>query len=183
MDGLASLGRRRETPISRPVRSLSRSTPERLAMQFDDIDWEHWKPQQHATLLFVLRDHHVLLIDKKRGIGAGKVNGPGGRIDDGESALGAAIREVQEELLVTPTGVSPVGEVLFQVVDGTSIHIHVFCATGCEGEPQETDVPRRAGHPSTPSRSTRCGKTTGSGSRTCSRGAGSRHARCSTVTR
>ena len=28
---------------------------------------------------------------------------------------------------------------LFHVTDGTAIRIHVFTATGCHGEPQETD--------------------------------------------
>ena len=103
------------------------------------VDWSRWKPQQRATLLFVLRDAEILLIHKKRGLGAGKINGPGGRIDAGETPLEAAIREVQEELRVTPVGVRQCGELRFQFLDGLSIHGYVFTATGCEGEPQETD--------------------------------------------
>jgi 8-oxo-dGTP diphosphatase len=45
---------------------------------------------------------------------------------------------VQEELLVTPTGVRAAGELKFQFTDGHSIHGFVFTATGCEGTPQET---------------------------------------------
>ena len=48
--------------------------------RLQDIAWEHWVPQQRATLLFVLRDGQALLIHKKRGLGAGKINGPGGRL-------------------------------------------------------------------------------------------------------
>ena len=68
------------------------------------VDWKHWEPQIRATLMFVLRDaafgggQEVLLIRKKRGIGAGKINGPGGKIDPGESPLQCAIRETREEL-------------------------------------------------------------------------------------
>jgi 8-oxo-dGTP diphosphatase len=94
---------------------------------------------QRATLLFVVRDGQVLLILKKRGLGAGKINGPGGRIDPGETPLQCAIREVREELCVTPTGVTPAGILQFQFTDGLSLHGHVFRADGCEGEPRETD--------------------------------------------
>jgi 8-oxo-dGTP diphosphatase len=108
-------------------------------MNFDDVDWSTWTPQQRATLLFVIRDGQILLIHKKRGLGAGKINGPGGRIDPGETPEQCAVREVQEELLVTPTGLKAGGELLFQFVDGLSLHGYVFTATGCNGEPRETD--------------------------------------------
>ncbi len=107
--------------------------------RFEDIDWNHWTPQERATLLFVIRDGRVLLIRKQRGLGAGKINGPGGRIDGDESPLQCAIREVQEELRVTPTGVHPCGELSFQFSDGYALFVHVFRADDCEGEPQETD--------------------------------------------
>lgn len=110
----------------------------RVYSRLDDIDWDNWCPQQRATLLFVIRDGQVLLIHKKRGLGAGKVNGPGGRLDPGESPLQAAIREVQEELQSTPTGVQQCGELAFQFVDGLSIFVYVFTARDCTGEPQET---------------------------------------------
>ena len=92
----------------------------------------------------------MLLILKKRGLGAGKINGPGGRLEPGETPLACAIRETQEELRVTPTGVAYVGELMFQFVGeqrrspGHSIHGYVFRASDCVGEPTETDeaVPR-----------------------------------------
>lgn len=104
-----------------------------------DVDWINWDPKQRATLLFVIKEGKVLLIHKKRGLGAGKVNAPGGRLDPGETPEQCAIREVQEELCVTPTGVQFVGELRFQFVDGLSIHGYVFRADDHEGEPQETD--------------------------------------------
>jgi 8-oxo-dGTP diphosphatase len=103
-----------------------------------DVNWDRWTPTERATLLFVIRDDCILLIHKKKGLGAGKINGPGGRIEPGEKPEQAAVREVQEELLVTPTGVEKAGELMFQFVDGFSIHGYVFTARECEGVPQET---------------------------------------------
>jgi 8-oxo-dGTP diphosphatase len=107
--------------------------------RFEEIDWSAWEPQQRATLLFVIRDGCILLIRKKRGLGAGKINGPGGRIGPGETPLECAIREVQEELRVTPKNVSYCGELRFQFVDGLSLHGYVFKASDCDGEPCETE--------------------------------------------
>jgi 8-oxo-dGTP diphosphatase len=104
-----------------------------------DIDWSRWVPIERATLLFVIRDGKVLLIHKKKGLGAGKINGPGGRIEPGESPRDAAIREVQEELGTTPLNVAQRGELRFQFVDGFSIHGYVFTADDCDAAPRETD--------------------------------------------
>jgi 8-oxo-dGTP diphosphatase len=57
----------------------------------------------------------MLLIHKKRGLGAGKINGPGGRLHLGESPLHGAVREVQEELCITPRGVQQCGELPFSL--------------------------------------------------------------------
>lgn len=103
-----------------------------------EVDWASWRPVDVATLVFVVRDGEVLLIEKKRGLGAGKVNGPGGRLEPGETPLAAAVREVEEEVLATPTGLAAAGELRFQFRDGHSIHVHVFRADGLRGEPGET---------------------------------------------
>jgi 8-oxo-dGTP diphosphatase len=105
----------------------------------DDVDWKLWRPDVRATLLFVVRDGRILLIRKKRGLGAGKINGPGGKLDGRETPLAGAIREVQEEIGVTPIGVEQRGEIRFQFTDGLALHGFVFLASGCEGEPRETD--------------------------------------------
>jgi len=104
-----------------------------------DSFWETWRPREYATLCFVIRGTDVLLIRKKRGLGAGKINGPGGRIELGESAMEAAIRETQEELGVTPLDLAECGDLHFQFADGYSLHCTVFTARDCEGEPIETD--------------------------------------------
>lgn len=106
--------------------------------RIDDVPWDDWGDRMQATLCFVVRADRVLLIHKKRGIGAGKINGPGGRIEPGETPEACAVREVQEEVGVTPTGLVDCGELRFQFTDGLRIHGYVFRASGCHGEPQET---------------------------------------------
>ena len=106
---------------------------------FEHINWNRWTPDQTATLIFVIRDGQILLIRKKRGLGAGKINGPGGRIDPGETPAQCAVREAQEELHITPLDVKPCGELFFQFADGFKLHGYVFLAHAFEGTPPETD--------------------------------------------
>ncbi len=105
----------------------------------DRIDWTSWRPTEYANLCFVIRDGQILLIRKKRGLGAGKINGPGGRIEQGETALAAAIRETREEIGVTPVEPELIGELFFQFLDGYKLHVAVFAARDCEGQLCETD--------------------------------------------
>lgn len=102
------------------------------------VDWGSWTPSIRTVLLYVISDGRVLLIRKRNGLGVGRINGPGGKIEPGETAFDAAIRETQEELRVTPTGVSAVGWIGFHDLDGPAIDCQVFTATGCVGEPTET---------------------------------------------
>lgn len=102
------------------------------------VDWDTWEPGMRATLMFIRVGDEVLLIEKQRGIGMGKVNGPGGKIDPGETPLECAIRETQEELCVTATGVKKMGELFFAMSDMPDIHCHVFIADGYEGTPTQT---------------------------------------------
>ena len=104
-----------------------------------DIDWSTWNPGIRATLLFVREGQRILLIRKKRGLGAGKVNGPGGKLDPGETAEQAAIREVEEELGVRALAPEPFGTLSFQFVDGQALHVSVFVSWAHEGEATETD--------------------------------------------
>ena len=70
-----------------------------VSMDLDAVSSANWRAVHHATLTFVIRNEQILLIRKKRGLGAGKINGPGGKLDPGETPLQAAIRETEEELL------------------------------------------------------------------------------------
>lgn len=110
-----------------------------MAESVHAIDWASWKPQDVATLCFVIRGGEALLIRKLRGLGAGKINAPGGRLEPGESPEQAAIREVIEEVGVTPKNPRHRGELRFQFVDGYLLHCHVFTADECEGEAHDTE--------------------------------------------
>jgi len=103
------------------------------------VDWGNWEAEIHATLMFVITGDQILLIKKLRGIGEGKVNGPGGKIDPGETPLECAIRETQEELGVTPLRTRRVGELYFDMTHIPNIHCHVFTAEDIEGTPISTD--------------------------------------------
>ncbi len=109
-----------------------------MFQKVDDVDWANWKPNIRATLLFVIQDGRILLIHKKTGFGKGKVSGPGGKIEAGETPEACAIRETEEELCIKVKGVEFAGELYFQFTDENSIHGYVYTATGYEGEPTET---------------------------------------------
>ena len=104
-----------------------------------DEFWNNWQPRERATLCFLIRDGKILLIRKKRGLGAGKINGPGGRIEPGEEPHECAVRETSEEVGLTPLDVQNRGELHFQFADGYSLHCTVFVANEYTGELIETD--------------------------------------------
>lgn len=102
------------------------------------IDWTTWQGEMLATLMFIVRDGQVLLIEKKRGLGAGKINGPGGKIEPGETPLQAVIRETEEELRITPHAPRKLGELWFAMSNHQDILCHVFRAEDFTGTPTET---------------------------------------------
>ena len=97
-----------------------------MTKSIKDIDWKKWSPKIRATLLFIFKENEILLIHKKTGLGKGKINAPGGKIEEGESPYDCAIRETFEEVCVQPSNVKKAGELFFQFVDGLTIHGYVF---------------------------------------------------------
>ena len=110
-----------------------------MSKNFDAINWSVWKPTDFATLMFVFKNDQVLLIRKKRGLGAGKVNGPGGKLDAGETIEQCAIRETQEELGVTAIDPELRGRHKFQFADGYGLEVYVYCTSQSSGTAIETD--------------------------------------------
>lgn len=105
----------------------------------ESIAWEDHRFTDHAVLCFIRRDGKILLIVKKRGLGAGKINGPGGRLEPGETPEQAAVRETQEEVGLTPTGLEKRAELSFVFTDGYSLFVSAFTADGFTGTLVETD--------------------------------------------
>lgn len=103
-----------------------------------DVDWHNWQARDPATLVFVIRDEKILLIDKKTGFGKGKVNGPGGKVEPGESPADCAVRECYEELRIRVANLRYCGQHRFQFVDGYSLLVWVYSSTEFEGVPTET---------------------------------------------
>ncbi len=97
---------------------------------------------EEATLCFPVADGEILLIEKKRGVGAGLYNGPGGKIEPGETPREAAHREVREEIRTSVPELTKMGELGF-VMDGDPfMYVHVYRAPGIEGTPAETPEAR-----------------------------------------
>ena len=108
-------------------------------MRLADFDWRTWRATDLCTLVFAVDRGRILLMRKKRGLGAWKINGPGGRLEPGEAPLAGAIREFREEVGAIPRGISWAGRNRFQFVDGYSTDVHVFRASRFDGTPVETD--------------------------------------------
>ncbi len=94
------------------------------------------------TLLYILRDDMVLLIEKKKGLGRGLYNGVGGKVERGETPIEAAIRECVEEVGIRPKNLEWMG--LLEFYNDGSLYgfVHVFIAEDFEGEPKESDEAR-----------------------------------------
>lgn len=108
------------------------------AFDCNNIDWTRWTPKERAVLCIIRIQDQVMLIHKKTGLGAGKINAPGGRIEPGESPYNAAVRETEEEIGLTPYELTQVGELFFDFTDGYSLHGTVFIAAAYSGIPRET---------------------------------------------
>lgn len=96
-----------------------------------------------CTLCFIERDGKILLGKKKRGFGAGRWNGFGGKVEVGEELFPSLAREAEEELglELDQTRIEKVGELYFTVLDHNDwndIDVHVYYGT-CDSEPIETE--------------------------------------------
>ncbi len=107
--------------------------------RIDDYRWEAGTFRELAVLCFVVQDRQVLLMRKKRGLGSGKINAPGGRLEPNEDYLAAAIRETEEELCVTPIAPVEAAHLSFIFTDGHSIDARAFVALDYRGTVTETE--------------------------------------------
>lgn len=112
-------------------------------MTEQNVDWDTFVADDVATLMFVIRGGEALLIRKLRGLGASKINAPGGRVEPGETLVEAAVRETIEEVGVKPLSPRLRGALRFIFRDGYRLECHVFSADAFEGEvgPSDEAIP------------------------------------------
>jgi 8-oxo-dGTP diphosphatase len=103
-----------------------------------DIEWDNIEYSEEAVLCFIRKGDELALIHKLTGLGKGKINAPGGRIDEGEKAVDAAIRETQEEIHLTAINPELVCELQFVFKNGYKLHGFVFLTDQYEGDMQAT---------------------------------------------
>mgnify|MGYP006139923919 CR=1 FL=1 len=99
-------------------------------------------PDIRRTLLFFRKDNQILLAMKKRGFGAGKWNGVGGKIEPGETIEEALVRESVEEVNMKPLSWTKVAELDFvqdAETDPWHMYVHAFISEEWEGDPEESD--------------------------------------------
>ncbi len=95
------------------------------------------------TLCVIVEPNRILLGMKKRGFGAGKWNGFGGKVAEGESIEDAAKREVTEECGLTVESMSAAGiiEFTFEGQDGI-LEVHLFRVERWSGDVIESEEMR-----------------------------------------
>ena len=92
-----------------------------------------------STLCCLKKDGKILLGMKKRGFGAGRWNGFGGKLKDGETIEQAAVRETQEECGIEIIKLEKIGLLDFEFEDKAGIlEVHLFVIIKYSGEPVET---------------------------------------------
>lgn len=98
---------------------------------------------QDTTLCLFVNDKKILLGMKKRGFGVGKWNHCGGKVQDGETILQAAVREIKEEIgiLVSENDADRIGHVDFYFKDKPEWNqkMHIFLIKNWTGEPVESE--------------------------------------------
>ncbi|SEW14478.1 8-oxo-dGTP diphosphatase [Natrinema salifodinae] len=109
-----------------------------------------------ATLCFPLRTisrgddptadgddgREVLLIEKRRGLGEGWYNGPGGKCEPGETPQECAVRETREEVGLDVRDLEKAGELRFLLDGEVHTFCHVFRTRSFTGEPTPSEEAR-----------------------------------------
>jgi 8-oxo-dGTP diphosphatase/2-hydroxy-dATP diphosphatase len=99
------------------------------------------------TLCCVYDDKCILLGMKKRGFGAGRWNGFGGKVNEGETIEQAALRELDEEAGIKPINIKKRGMLVFKFenngLEGNpDIEVNIFSISEFKGEPKESEEMR-----------------------------------------
>ncbi len=103
--------------------------------------------KRKVLTLCLVHDHpRVLLGMKKRGFGAGRWNGFGGKVQTGESIEEAARRELLEESNISVHELEKMGilDFEFAAIPGEILEVHIFRGRDFVGEPTESEEMRPA---------------------------------------
>jgi mutator protein MutT len=93
----------------------------------------------YATVCFIRKDQKILLQERPAGRRwAGILNGPGGKIEKGETPLQAMKREIAEETSLHLGSVAAHGmlRLTFESAPVQNLAVHVFSASGFTGNPR-----------------------------------------------
>lgn len=100
----------------------------------------------HTTLCFLIKGNNICLAMKKRGFGKDRWNGVGGKLERGETIEEAALRELEEEIIVKSSleKMKKVGFLKFYFDDKPDWNqdMHIYFINEWEGRPIETDEMR-----------------------------------------
>lgn len=98
------------------------------------------KMKKLLTLCIIHQHPKILLGMKKRGFGAGRWNGFGGKVEDGETIEMAAMRELKEEAGLEALEIVKKGIIDFEFENDPKIlEVHIFHITKFRGTPEETE--------------------------------------------
>jgi ADP-ribose pyrophosphatase YjhB (NUDIX family) len=96
---------------------------------------------KQATLCFLIRDETIWLAMKKKGFGAGKYNGYGGKINENETIEDALHRELLEEASVRAINHTKMGEISYTFPNKPELnhYVHVYVIDKWQGIPKESE--------------------------------------------
>lgn len=100
----------------------------------------------NATLVFLIKKNKGKITDiclamKKRGFGAGRWNGVGGKLEKGETIIEATKREAKEEIFVSINELKKIAELsfYFSYKQERDQKVHVYFSEKWKGEPKESN--------------------------------------------
>jgi len=96
------------------------------------------------TMCLAYEPPYILLAMKKRGFGAGRWNGYGGKVKEGESVEESGVREIEEESGIKVSRLEKMGIINFefQTDPGDILEVHFFHILDYKGEAIETEEMR-----------------------------------------
>ena len=93
-----------------------------------------------VTTLAFIRDHNKILLGlKKRGFGAGRWNGFGGKVKPNETVKDTLVREFREECGIEVLSTEQFGLINFHYDDDLTMEVNFFEVIDYTGTPTESD--------------------------------------------